>query len=228
MNQRTLIHKLAEVIQNMKREHPLRIGVNGVDCSGKTTLCDMLAKRLESMGRHVIRASIDGFHQPKAIRYKRGSHCPEGYYRDTHNKQAIMDCLLTPLSPGGDLNYRKAVFDYKTDSPVDSPLQQARKDSILIMDGILLFQPEFADHWDLKIFLEVDYEEITRRALKRDGDYLGSEQDILKKYHERYKPGNELYFREAKPREQADIIIDNNDYDNPEFIKLSVLKVHSS
>ena len=50
----------------------LRVGIDGVDGAGKTTLADRLGQVLEAAGHKIIRSSIDGFHNPRAIRYVRG------------------------------------------------------------------------------------------------------------------------------------------------------------
>ena len=219
MKQAELIKYLAEIILNTKRHHPIRVGIDGVDASGKTTLANLLADYLKSQNVDIIRASIDGFHNPKSIRYKKGRNSPEGYYKDSFNNQAIIDNLLAPLGENENLQYKKAIFDFKTDSEVVLPVETANKDSILIMDGVFLFRPELADYWDLKIFIEADFKITVSRATKRDGYYLGSEQEILDKYNQRYVPGKQLYFQEAHPQETADIIIENSDFENPVITK---------
>lgn len=225
MKQEELIKHLAEVILNTKRRHPVRVGIDGVDASGKTTLANSLADYLKSQNVDVIRASIDGFHNPKSIRYQKGRNSPEGYYKDSFNNKAIVDNLLAPLEESGNLKYKKAIFDFKTDSEVVLPVQTANKDSILIMDGVFLFRPELVDYWDLKIFIEADFKITVSRATKRDGYYLGSEQEILDKYNQRYVPGQQLYFQEAQPQEKADIIIENSDFENP-VIKKGIKTAH--
>jgi uridine kinase len=219
MKQQELIKYMADVVLNTKRHHPVRIGIDGVDASGKTTLANSLADYLKSQKIDVIRASIDGFHNPKSIRYKKGHNSPEGYYKDSFNNQAIVDNLLAPLGENGNLQYKKAIFDFKTDSEVVLPVEAAKKDSILIMDGVFLFRPEIVNYWDLKIFVEADFKITVSRATKRDGYYLGSEQEILAKYNQRYVPGQQLYFQEAQPQEKADIIIENSDFENPVITK---------
>lgn len=219
MKQQELIKYLSEVILNSKRHHPLRVGIDGVDASGKTTLADSLADYLKSKNIDVIRASIDGFHNPKSIRYQKGRNSHEGYYRDSFSNQAIIENLLAPLGENGNLKYRKAIFDFKTDSEVVLPIETANKDSVLIMDGVFLFRPELINYWDIKVFIEADFKITVARATKRDGYYLGSEQEILDKYNQRYVPGQQLYFQEAKPQEIADIVIENSDFENPIITK---------
>ncbi|MBI3032141.1 hypothetical protein HYY69_01595 [Candidatus Woesearchaeota archaeon] len=219
MKQQELIKYLAEVILSTKRDHPLRVGINGVDASGKTTLTNALVDFLKSQKIPVIRASTDGFHNPKSFRYQKGRNSSEGYYKDSFNNHAIINNLLAPLGENGNLQYRKAIFDFKTDSEVVLPVETANKYSILIMDGLFLFRPELKNYWDLKIFIEADFKITVSRATKRDGYYLGSEQEILDKYNQRYVPGQQLYFQEANPQETADIIIENSDFENPVITK---------
>ena len=47
------------------------VAVDGVDGAGKTTFCDELASVLRAQGRAVVRASVDDFHHPRAIRWRR-------------------------------------------------------------------------------------------------------------------------------------------------------------
>ena len=83
--------------------------MDGPDAAGKTTLAAELAGRLAGK-RDVIRASIDGFHRPRAQRYRRGDLSPEGAYHDTFDYGAVRAVLLDPLGPGGSRRYRTAVF----------------------------------------------------------------------------------------------------------------------
>jgi uridine kinase len=215
-----LFNHLSEAILGYQKDLPIFVGIDGADAAGKTTFADNLAYRLEESNRQIICASIDGFHNPKAIRYRKGRNSPIGYYQDSFNHHLIIDKLLKPLS-SGDLKYKEAVFDYRTDDEVNLPSKKADKDEILIMDGIFLFRPELLNYWDIKIFLDADFDVILQRAIKRAKDQgaLDSEQDITDIYNRRYIPGQKLYFQEAAPKEKADILIDNTNYQNPAIIR---------
>jgi uridine kinase len=216
MTRKELLKHLAAIILEKQKDSPVLVGIDGVDASGKTTFAEELVNELKGSGRPIIRASIDGFHNPKSVRYTKGENSPEGYYSDSFNHRAIADVLLDPLS-SGKLQYKTAVFDYRTDSEVVLPVQTATNDSILIMEGIFLFRPELVDYWDIKIFVDVDFKITVKRAVTRaaEREYIGAEQEILDKYEKRYIPGQQLYFEKAQPKEKADIIIDNSDFENP-------------
>lgn len=207
VTRKELIQRLAEIISTQKLEHPLRVGIDGVDAAGKTFLADELAKKIHN--RKVIRASIDGFHNPKETRYQKGRLSPEGYYSDSFNCQKLIDVLLKPLGSVNDLQYQTSIFNHHTDSFVDTPKMKANHNDVLIFDGIFLFRPELKDYWDVKIFVDVPFSVTIPRAIKRDGD------EAKVQYEKRYVPGQKLYLQEAQPMEQADIIIDNSDFENP-------------
>jgi ATP-NAD kinase len=51
--------------------------------------------------RTVIRSTTDSFHNPRAVRYRRGRTSAEGYYRDSDDIEAIRRVLLHPVIQGG-------------------------------------------------------------------------------------------------------------------------------
>jgi uridine kinase len=81
---------------------PFLAAVDGVDGVGKTTFADELATALEAVGVGTFRASVDGFHHPRGVRYRRGRHSPAGFYLDSYDLSAMRRRLLDPLRPGGD------------------------------------------------------------------------------------------------------------------------------
>ena len=215
MKRSELLTQLSGSILRIKIGHPLRVAVDGVDASGKTFLANELEQILKKSGRQTIRVSLDAFHNPREIRYKKGRNSPEGYYADSFNNKAVIESVLKPLGPKGDFRYQREGFDYKTNREIASPTGKADRGAILLMDGIFLQRPELVDYWDLKIFLDVGFASTVARAVKRDGWYLGSKQEITTIYNKRYVPGQKLYLEEVNPKKAADIVIDNSDFQNP-------------
>lgn len=210
------VGRLAELLTATELEHPVRVAVDGVDGAGKTTLADELADAVTARGRPYIRASIDGFHRPRAERYRRGRSSPEGYYEDSFDLDAFRRELLEPLGPDGDRRYRVAIFDHRSDAHVSVPVAVAPPNAIALVDGIFLLRPEIADHWDLAIFLSVRPERGAGRALRRDRDLTAEDAAAL--FRTRYLPAQQHYLRSVRPHERADVVVLNDDPEHPEVL----------
>jgi hypothetical protein len=67
----------------------------------------------------------------------------------------------------------------------------------------------------------VDFKTTVQRAVNRTAEieHLSSKRKILYKFDKRYIPGQQIYFEEANPKEKADIIIDNRDFEDPMVIR---------
>ncbi len=210
-DRRNLLDQLAHAIAAVSRPHPIRVALDGVDAAGKTSLADDLVGPLQAQGYPVIRASLDSFHHPQAFRHRRGAASPEGYYHDSFDYPALKSLLLEPLGPGGSLCYQTALFDGRAEVALSSPVRTAGLHSVLLFDGVFLFRPELEDCWDLKIWVEVTFEVALSRAIQRDAALFGGEAAVRERYEQRYIPGQRLYLEQCRPREQANLIVDNND-----------------
>src|SRR5579871_5940390 len=93
------------------------VGVDGVDGAGKTVFANALAHRIEALGCPVLRAGIDGFHNPRSTRYKRGRNNPEGFFRDSFNYDSLREHLMEPFRKGAS-TVETARFSYQTDHEV--------------------------------------------------------------------------------------------------------------
>jgi uridine kinase len=193
----------------------VRVAVDGVDGVGKTTFADLLGALLAARGRSVVRASVDGFHNPRAVRYRTG-RTPEGFYRDSYDYAALRHHLLDPLSPGGSRRYRSAVFDHVTDSAAVADEQVAPEGSVLILDGLFLHRPELAACWDFSILLDAPFEVTVPRGAARGPGF--GDPDPAAPSNVRYIEGNRLYFREARPHELATIVLDYGDLKQPRIV----------
>lgn len=218
MLRKKLIESIVYKISSIECDHPTRVAIDGIDAAGKTTLADEIAAVLQEKQRPMIRASIDGFHRPKKDRYRRGELSPEGYYYDSFDHDAIKQNILLPLGPAGTREYRTTVFDFRNDSPLLSPLMHTSEDAVLLFDGVFLLRPELKDHWDLCIFIQIDFSVSLHRALGRDLPLFGTKEAIAERYEKRYIPGQKIYLRQSKPQKIAHIVINNNDPQNPEMI----------
>lgn len=218
MKRSQLLDYLASRIIQIQQPHPVRVAIDGPDAAGKTTLAQELVAPLQARGLPVIRASIDGFHNPARIRYKRGTDSPEGYYYDSFNYRALKRSLLDPFGPTGSRQYRLAVFDYRANREAQIPIQIAEANSILVFDGVFLLRKELIRYWDFTIFVEAGFENTIARAEQRDVILFGSAEEVRRRYEQRYIPGQKLYYAESRPAQRANVVVDNNDPNNPSLL----------
>lgn len=218
MNRNIMMKDLANKILAYKKNEVIFVAVDGVDTSGKTYFADQLGKII--LNRPVIRLSIDNFHNPKNIRTKKGDLNPIGYYEDSFNYNFMKSHIFENLKSGIFEIYSQS-FDYKNNlkKNLEAHKITVASNAIILFDGVFLLRDAINDYWDIRIFLDVSFSTVIKRALKRDLTYFKDQSLLLEKYNKRYIPGQQIYLEKDEPLTKADIIIDNNDYDNPQIIK---------
>lgn len=178
------------------------VAVDGVDGAGKTTFADRLKPLIEEHGRPVVRSSVDGFHNPRAIRYRRGPSDPLGFFLDSFNYAEVQACLIDPFRQGA-AAVAVQRFDHRLDrsAPVEAAVGEA---AILVLDGIFLHRDELRRLWDFSVFLNVPFAQSFQRMAIRDGGDPDPEADSNRRYHR----GQLIYLDLCKPNERADLVID--------------------
>jgi uridine kinase len=199
-----LVASIAREIADTRDGGFTRVGVDGVDGAGKTVFADELAVELARSGVRVARVSVDGFHNPRAVRYRRGRDSPEGFFLDSYDYASLVSLVLAPFDDGGSGRYVPAVYDVVADRPVASDPLQAPDGSILIVDGIFLHRDELASFWDYSIWLDVPFEISIARC-----SGLGA-ADAGDPSNRRYVEGQLLYVQRCAPAERATVVIDNS------------------
>ena len=191
---------------------PVLVAVDGVDGAGKTVFADQLAAAVEATGRPVVRAGVDDFHQPRAVRYRRGRDSPEGFWLDGFDVGALVRELLDPLREGAPVRLRW--HDLVTDRHVDEPPIAVAPGAVVVLDGIFLHRDELAGRWDLSIWLEVPFAVTAARMAVRDGSPADPAHPAMRRYVE----GQRLYLAACSPRERADLVVDNTDWTAPRLL----------
>jgi len=186
-----------------------------VDGAGKTTLADELGVLLQRAGRPVVRASVDGFHHPPSVRHRRGRDDPDGFYLDSYDYPRLRAELLDPFAPGRDRRHRIRIHDLAPDAPVVEPLRRARRDAVLLVDGIFLQRPELAGCFEFVVWLEAPFEVTYARLAARDG----SPSDPGHPANRRYLEGQRRYLRECSPQECAHVVVDVTDVTAPVILR---------
>lgn len=213
-----LIAALAERLSKDLVSRPALVAIDGIDAAGKTTFSDHLGAALRASGEDVVQVSIDGFHQPRDVRYARAETEPAlSYYEDSFDYESFRRLVLRPLQPGGDRRITPRIFDHATDSPTEREVVAVGEGAIVLIDGIFLGRIASADSWDCRIYLHADRQVARNRGAARDRDLYGDAS--LDRYLTRYEPGQLLYHDEFAPADTADIVIDNTDPDRPVIVR---------
>lgn len=193
-----------------------RVAVDGVDGAGKTHFADALGVELTVRGAKVIRVSADGFLNPPRTRHRRGRDSPEGFYRDSFDYGRMIRLLLDPLSPGGNREYIREVYDVRREREIRRLPELAEEDAILVLDGIFVHRDELVHYWDYSVWLDVPFEVSVPRAAGRGVGVV--DPDVHSAKNRRYIEGQRLYMKECRPRERASVVINNEDLANPEVV----------
>lgn len=204
------VEAVARRVRDLPTTTPL-VAVDGVDGAGKTTFADALARRLSATGTPVLRVSIDGFHRPRAERYRQGRTSPSGFFEDSYDLVGFRAAVVEPLRSGGDRRVRTAMFDHRTDRPVAVEPVTVADGTVVVVDGIFLHRDELADAWDLSVWLEVPFTTTFARMAVRDGCPADPDDPA----NARYRDGQLLYLTRCDPRSRATLVLDDDDAPSP-------------
>jgi uridine kinase len=206
------LHSKIIALQSYKKE-VLRVAINGIEGSGKTTFCKAFAEFLNSQNIKTIHISIDEFHHPRKIRFRQGRDSAKGYYEDAYNEDFFVDNVLKSSQQNHPTIIAK-YHDLETDKILSENPIEISKNTIILTDGAYLFKDIYVDHWDLKIYLKVDFEIAMKRGIERDKESLGGVENATLKYENRYHQASRMYMEEFDPISKADIAIDNNNFED--------------
>ena len=197
----------------IKKNKPIRLGINGIEGAGKTIFAYNLTKYLNEHNINAINISIDGFHYNKTHRYKKGRDSYRGYYEDAYNEKDFVGKVLIS-SQSKIPHYVKSIHNLETDEYLNLKPEKIENKTVLITDGAYLFKPIFLKHWDYKIYLKTDFNTAMLRGVERDKNLLNNEENAKEKYLKRYHKASLFYNNECQPDSNADLVIDNTDFDN--------------
>jgi uridine kinase len=212
---------ISEVAARVARLGParLRVAIDGLTGAGKTSFGHELAAAVRGLGRPTMRASMDDFKNPwrqaRELGYDRVTG--EGYYRNAYDFRSASDLLLEPAGPAGSGEVVLCGHDPLTGEDHRDKAVSAPADSVLIVDSVFAFRPEYNRFWDYRIWLEVDAALSLHRGISRDAAMEGLEE-ATRVHQDRYHSAEMIYLAEVGPRSLADLIIDNRDFARPRIL----------
>lgn len=204
---------LTEINKRKDEKRPFVVGITGIDGAGKTRFAKSLEQFLISKNYPTQMIHLDDFHLPRAIRYA-GNNQAENYYIRSFNLDNLTNKLLKPIHQNNDYSTRLSILNLQTDEYDIEKEYNFHPNTIVILEGVFLLREELSRYIDFAIYLEIPFEESTRRARVRDP------QAVIEKYDIKYLPAQRKYLSLFPPDSHADMIIDNINWEFPSIIKI--------
>lgn len=200
---RTILQRRA----NVPETRSLLVGVSGIDGCGKGYLAAQLQAHLALHGIIPAVLNVDGWLNLPEKRFDRNAPALN-FYENALRLDQFFNQLVLPLRDRRSIHlvadfveetaakYRKHSYDY-TDV------------SVVLVEGIFLFKPQYRKHFDLTIWIECSFATALARAIARAQEGL-SPANTIAAYDTIYFPAQRIHLAQDKPRENADLIFDND------------------
>jgi uridine kinase len=165
------------------------VGINGIDCSGKTTFAKSVSKYFTHHKIENDHLDIDNFNN-SAIE----SETYKAFVSDSWDEENLN-------------KYYELIINYS--DAIRAVSESKKKYSLVILEGIFIYKPQLVDLFDLKIYLDIDISLgrkrfAERRSLKQDKRPFEIYDEIWMLSHIRYES-------EVHPTRISDLVIDYND-----------------
>jgi len=209
------IARVLTVLSEADYGRPVRVAIDGIVASGKSTIASEICEAVALTGRPAIHLTMDAFHHPRERRHRRGQMSARGYYDDAYDFLGFAREVLIPLGPDGNRRYRPSLLDLDTNQRVIGPSIEAARDAVVIVDGNFLQRPELRSQWDLTVFVDTSFDIARARGARRNAIAFGGEMEAGRAIDLRYHAAGHIYVDVVQPREIADIVINNDDFFAP-------------
>jgi uridine kinase len=200
-----ILARHAEVPENRS----LLVGISGIDGSGKGYVAGQIEAHLGQYGVPAAIVNVDGWLNLPEERFS--STAPaEHFYEHAIRFEEFFSQLVLPLRDHRSLHlvadfadetapsFRKHTYDFKDVG-------------VVVVEGIFLFKPQYRQFFDLAIWTECSFHTALARAISRGQEGLSTAKTIAA-YETIYFPAQRIHFAQDKPRENADLILDNDVY----------------
>ena len=179
--------------QHRSISRPFVVGINGIDCSGKTTFAKAMSKYFSYYKIVNNHLDIDTFNNPVIE-----SETYKAFVSDSWDEE--------------DLNkYYKLIINYS--DAIRAVSEYKKKYPLVILEGIFIYKPQLADLFDLKIYLDINISLGRKRFAKRWS--LKQDKRPFEIYDEIWMLSYIRYDSEVHPKQISDLVIDYNDESKP-------------
>jgi uridine kinase len=204
-----VVRKILERRTNVPDTRSLLVGVSGIDGCGKGYVAAQLQAHLALRGVIPTILNVDGWLNLPQKRFDQSAPAVNFYDNAIRLDQFFTELVL-PLRNRRSIHlvadfveetasdYRKHTYDYKDVS-------------VVLVEGIFLFKPQYRKYFDLTIWIDCSFPTALARAIDRAQEGL-SPANTIAAYDTIYFPAQRIHLTHDKPRENADLIFENDLY----------------
>jgi uridine kinase len=202
-----VIRKILERRASTPAARSLIVGISGIDGCGKGYVAAQLAAHLALHSVIPATLNVDGWLNLPEKRFDQINPA-EHFYTNAIRFDEFFKELVLPLRERRSVHliadfaeetaslYRKHTYDFR-DVPV------------VLVEGIFLFKPEYRKYFDLAIWIDCSFSTALARAIARGQERLSPAKTIAA-YETIYFPAQRLHLANDKPRENSDLIFEND------------------
>lgn len=194
-------------------KRPFIIGVAGGTCSGKTTVAERLAQRIDGTGGHdgLALVKLDAYYwarddEPFEQRVEVNYDHPDAFDWPLLSEHVVQLCAGNAVPV--------PVYDYANHTR-SGKVDMVGPARLIVVEGILvLYEPRLRDMFDLKVYVDADADLRFIRRMERDFAERGRSHDsIVTQYLTTVRPSHEQFIEPSK--RHADVIIPHGGMNDP-------------
>ena len=206
-----VVRKILERRADIPEERSLLVGVSGIDGCGKGYVAAQLQAHLALHGVIPTILNVDGWLNLPHKRFDQNAPAVN-FYENALRLDQFFSQLVLPLREQRSIHleadfveetasdYRKHTYDYKDVS-------------VVLVEGIFLFKPQHRKYFDLAVWVDCSFPTALARAIDRAQEGLSAANTIAA-YETFYFPAQRIHLAQDNPRDNADLIVENEIYTN--------------
>lgn len=209
--QRVACERIAEALRRWSadarragRSAPICVALDGASGTGKSTLANAVASQPD-LASVIALIPLDDFFAANIPDSAWDSFSVEQRLERVFDWPRVREDVLLPLRAGRPARWY--AFDFVSGLQPDGTYRRQSQPSerapagIVLLEGAYSLHPALADLMDYAILVEAPVELRRRRLAARE------EAEFLRRWHERWDPVEELYFKHVRPRATFDLVV---------------------
>src|ERR1051326_8188362 len=206
-----VVRKILERRANIPETRSLLVGVSGIDGSGKGYLATQLRAHLALHGVIPAILKVDVWLNLPQKRFDQSAPAVN-FYENAIRLDQFFSQLVLPLKDRRSIRLEADVVE-ETASEYRRHTYDYQDASVVLVEGIFLFKPQYRKYFDLTIWIDCSFPTALARAIDRAQEGLSPAHTIAA-YETIYFPAQRIHLARDNPREHADLIFENDTYTN--------------